>query len=74
MQEGSILRSFRWRTTVRVPSSAGPHLHFEVRLASKMDSFDQTSGQWIDQDGDGVIRTWGQVNPAHYLGLQFGER
>jgi hypothetical protein len=73
-RKGSILRSFRWRTTVRVPSSAGPHLHFEVRLASKIDSFDQTSGQWIDQDGDGVIRTWGQVNPAHYLGLQFGER
>ncbi len=73
-KNGPILISFEWRATVRVPSSTGPHLHFEVRLAGKMDYFDLQGGQWIDQDGDGVIRTWGQVNPNQYLGLDFGQR
>ncbi|MCL6476589.1 MAG: hypothetical protein K6U75_16270, partial [Firmicutes bacterium] len=62
-----------WRATVRVPSLDGPHLHFEVRRKSKKDE-QLDDGGWIDRDGDGLLRLWGQVDPRHYLGLPFGAR
>ncbi len=47
---------------LRIPSTTGPHLHFEVRRNSM-------EGQVIK----GVPHQWGEVNPHHYLGVKFGE-
>ena len=62
-----------WIVTVRVPSFMGPHLHFEVREARKQDRRGNDN-RWVDADGDGVIRPWGQWNPHHYLRLPYGGR